>query len=311
MRYTDVYDKMIDIHQPTTPASPVKIAILDTGIDLTHPDMEARIDNVKDKYNWANKRFKNLVQDRNGHGTFTAGLILDYMPDAELYIAKIADNKPSSPAIIAEAIDHAVKTWKVDIISMSFGFPSSAVDGYSQLEASLVEAYKQRVLLFAAASNSGGRLGRAFPARDPNVIAVHSVDTYGNRSDFSPTASAEAVNLATVGEGVESAWPVHFCDETENPSLAAVKSGTSYATPILAGIAGFLLMYVRMNLPDIAEILKRRDKMEKLLRRVASKGTNYKPRDGYHYVDLSLYADSLFGKPRGYIDATIRDILNE
>lgn len=81
---------------------PVRIAVLDTGIDLAHPDMEARIDNIKDKFNWVNQRFKNLVHDRNGHGTFTAGLILDYMPDAELYIAKIADNKPSNPTVIAE-----------------------------------------------------------------------------------------------------------------------------------------------------------------------------------------------------------------
>jgi subtilisin family serine protease len=80
----------------------VKIAVLDTGIDLTHPDMEARLDNIKGRANWTNRNFKNLVQDKNGHGTFTAGLILDYMPDAELYVAKIADNKPSSPAMIAE-----------------------------------------------------------------------------------------------------------------------------------------------------------------------------------------------------------------
>lgn len=80
----------------------MKIAVLDTGIDLAHPDVEARLDNIKGKCNWTNQRFKNLVQDKNGHGTFTAGLILDYMPDAELYIAKIADNKPSSPAMIAE-----------------------------------------------------------------------------------------------------------------------------------------------------------------------------------------------------------------
>lgn len=194
---------------------------------------------------------------------------------------------------------------------MSFGFPSRAIDGYAELETALLNAYNHRVLLFAAASNSGGRLGRAFPARDPNVIAVHAVDANGNRSDFSPTASAESVNLATVGEGVESAWPVHLCDEEKNPALVSVRSGTSYATPILAGIAGFLLSYVRANLPDVADVLRRRDKMEKLLRRVAVKGSNYEPRDGYHFVDLSLYADSMFGKAKEFIDGTIRDILNE
>lgn len=85
--------------------APVKIAILDTGIDLTHPDMEARIENIKGKYNLLNDKFKHAVHDRNGHGTFTAGLILDFAPDAELYIARIADSKPSSPQIIAKVSD--------------------------------------------------------------------------------------------------------------------------------------------------------------------------------------------------------------
>ena len=82
--------------------SPVKVAILDTGADLTHPDREARLENIKGKYNWLNENLKKSVHDRNGHGTFTAGLLLDYAPDAHLYIAKIAENKPPSPRIIAK-----------------------------------------------------------------------------------------------------------------------------------------------------------------------------------------------------------------
>jgi subtilisin family serine protease len=101
-RYREVYEKFIPAQIDHVSIFPVKIAILDTGIDLTHPDMEARIENIKGKYNWLNEKLKGAVHDRNGHGTFTAGLLLDYAPDAQLYIAKIAENKPSSPRIIAE-----------------------------------------------------------------------------------------------------------------------------------------------------------------------------------------------------------------
>jgi subtilisin family serine protease len=80
----------------------VKIAILDTGIDLNHPDVQARNENIKDKYNWLNEKAKSIVHDVGGHGTFVTCLLLDFASDAEIYIAKIADKKPASPVVIAK-----------------------------------------------------------------------------------------------------------------------------------------------------------------------------------------------------------------
>lgn len=101
-RYQAVYNKFITPFASSLAFPPVKIAILDTGIDLTHPDVEARSNNIKGKYNWLNEKFKNRVHDRNGHGTFGFGLLLDYAPDAQLYVAKIAEDKPSNPSVIAK-----------------------------------------------------------------------------------------------------------------------------------------------------------------------------------------------------------------
>ena len=64
--------------------------------------MDARDTQIKGKYNCTSERFKKMFHDHNGHGTHIAGLLLDYAPDAELYIAKIAENKPSNPAMIAQ-----------------------------------------------------------------------------------------------------------------------------------------------------------------------------------------------------------------
>ncbi|PNP60463.1 hypothetical protein THARTR1_00487 [Trichoderma harzianum] len=307
-RYLAVYHKFIP-QSSTLPK--VKIAILDTGIDIQHPNIDARLENIGDRYNWliddetANVR---VATDMSGHGTFAASLILDYAPDAQLFVAKIAEKAPLKASVIAKAINYAVSTWEVDIISMSFGFPTCNMDDYHELEDALANAHAKRVLLFAAASNSGGKLGRAYPARDQNVIAIHSTDTYGNRSVFSPTALSHDINLATVGEAIESAWPVYLSD---NKSKALrCKSGTSFATAIAAGTAAFLLLYAKIHLPDKADALKSRRRMQALLKRVAEKEAVQKTRDGYHFIDLSLFSDSLFGKSKEFIDETIRDVLN-
>ncbi|RAH47145.1 S8/S53 family peptidase [Aspergillus brunneoviolaceus CBS 621.78] len=301
-RYKDVYEK--HIFQP--PRIPVKIAVFDTGVDQTHPDVDACIEQIKGQFNWTNEKFPRLVDDYNGHGTFITSLLMEYCPDAEIYIAKISDGKPSSPSIIAKALNYAVNEWEVDIISMSFGFHTRDVEGYDELERAIHNAYSSHVLLFAAASNSGANLDRAYPARDENVICINSTDANGNRSPFSPTALADTLNLATVGEAVESAWPVRLC---ESPSGLKHKSGTSFATPIAVSIAGFLLQYTRLHIPEHAYLLQRRSKMQAVLRKIAEKSLDSRARDDYHFMALSLYSDNLFGKDPEFINHTLRDIL--
>ncbi|KAH7161648.1 hypothetical protein EDB81DRAFT_683583 [Dactylonectria macrodidyma] len=297
--YEKVYKKFISSYLRGPPLQPVKIAILDTGIDRDHFVFEAREDNLKGKRNCYNESQKN-VPDSHGHGTFTASLILDYAPDAALYVIKIADKENARPdaKIVVNAINHAVDKWDVDIISMSFGWPSSDFDGYDALQAAIDKAISKKVLMFAAAANSGGRLGRAYPASSSQVICVHSTNTNGSASDFSPTAEPNAINIATVGESVLSAWPMLLCQDrlNLNPQCVKSRSGTSYATPIVAGIAAFLLQYARLHLSESEALaLKRREKMEALLRRCAVRGPSYQPRDGYFYLHLGLDKHNLFG----------------
>ena len=101
-KYKAVYKKYIDPYLQYPPWSPVKIAVLDSGIDETHNALDAG--QIKLKRNWTSK-FPKAVHDLDGHGTFTASLVVDYAPDAELYIAKIAEKAPCPPAVIAEVIN--------------------------------------------------------------------------------------------------------------------------------------------------------------------------------------------------------------
>lgn len=204
-----------------------------------------------------------------------------------------------------QAIKHAVEVWKVDMISMSFGFPTCRIDGYGTLEESINQACVQGTLIFAAASNGGAQHGRAYPARDANVVCVNSVNTNGDRSCFSPTASSGDTSLATVGEAVESAWPAHLCFEGEEAKYSAVKSGTSYATPIMAGIAAFLLTYARLNLSEKAQKLRRRSRMVKLLQRIAQKDDGGM-RGGYHSSTFGFIPTACLGRIRGSLTELLR-----
>ena len=97
--YQKVYEKFIPENSPVV--NPVKVAILDTGLDRDHEKIEAKETNLKGRCNLFSESQKS-VPDRNGHGTFAASLILDYAPDVELYIIKIADKNalPNAEVIV-------------------------------------------------------------------------------------------------------------------------------------------------------------------------------------------------------------------
>lgn len=193
---------------------------------------------------------------------------------------------------------------------MSFGWPSSDFDGHDEMQGAIDRAYSKQTLMFAAASNNGGNLGRAYPASSSHVICVHSTDTLGNRSNFSPTPERDHMNIATVGESIRSAWPSSLCDNVRYEDCLVSRSGTSYATPILAGIAAFFLQYARLHLSEKeVSAMKRKENMEALLKKCAERGPNYRTRDGYYYVELSLHKHNMFGQSLDHINTSISQAL--
>ena len=133
----------------------------------------------------------------------------------------------------SQAIMRAADEWKVDIITMSFGWPRH----YPVIEAAIDHATRQEVLFCAAASNNGANDNVVFPANYAPVFCVHSFNEYGSRSQYTPDPQlSSAPNFAVLGENVKAA----------SPGLADGKSqsGTSTATPILAAVMALVLEFV-------------------------------------------------------------------
>lgn len=144
---------------------------------------------------------------------------------------------------------------------MAFGFSErhTAID-----KAIRYASYKGR-LMFAAASNDGRNRSDdiAWPARDANVICIHSGDGNGTRSPFTPT-SQDNMRIMVLGESVQSACPTHV-----DSSGLRYMSGTSCAAPIAAGIAALILDYARGFLDDEQwQTLRRTDAMRNMFKRM-------------------------------------------
>ena len=212
----------------------IKLAIVDTGVDYYHPDLAP---NYRGGYDYVNN--DSDPKDDNGHGTHVAGTalaasdglnVVGVAPNAALYSVKVLDSAGSGYySWIIAGIDWSV-TNGMKIVSMSLG--GSA--GSSSLEAACNNAVAAGVIVVAAAGNSGNPDGTGdnvlFPGRYESVICVAATDSNNNRASFSSTGPA--VDISAPGVSVLS---------DAMGGGTSTKSGTSMATPHIAGIVGLIV----------------------------------------------------------------------
>jgi len=146
-------------------------------------------------------------------------------------------------------LEHAIRTWEVDIISISLGF-DRGIYGIRQL---LKEADQNDILVFAAVSNNGAAALRqiSWPASMTKVFGINSANFDGESSSFNPSENDNDTfsRYKFLGEGVRSAWPLHL-GEGEAKCL----TGTSIATPIAAATAALFIEFMRQNADNNDEI---------------------------------------------------------
>jgi subtilisin family serine protease len=220
----------------------IRVAVLDTGFDLNHPDFAGRA------ITHASFIPGEDVQDGNGHGTHTAGTACGpRLPpsgqprygvacEAELFVGKVLSNAGSgADAGILAGIAWAVRN-RCEIISMSLGSPVSPGEPYSQIYERIAQrAVKAGSVIVAAAGNESNRPGLiapvGHPANAPSIVAVSALDIQLLVAVFSCggiNPGGGEVNVAGPGVDVFSSWPM--------PLRYRSLRGTSMATPHVAGI---------------------------------------------------------------------------
>lgn len=222
----------------------IRLAVLDTGMDLKHPDFAGRA--------IIHKSFipGESAQDINdhGHGThcigtacggLNASLRYGVAYNAEIYVGKVlggAKGRGKSGSVLA-GIDWAIKQ-QCQIVSMSLGAQPSK--NFSQIHEKIAQrAMKNGTLLIAAAGNESNRPSYiapvSHPANCPSIMAVAALDSRLSIAPFScgglnPTGGQ--VDIAGPGVSVYSSVPM--------PTRYNSMSGTSMATPHVAGIAALV-----------------------------------------------------------------------
>lgn len=202
----------------------VKVVVIDTGIDRTHPDLQDRL-----KGGWNAIKKTDDYNDDNGHGSHCAGTIagtdneigvVGVAPEVDLYGVKVLDEGGSGTFddVIA-GMQWAVEN-KMEIASMSLG----ASRGNPSLEAAVKAMADGGVILIAAAGNSGGSVG--FPAAYPGAIAVAASDSKDKLASF----SSRGPSVAVIAPGVD-------VKSTYMGGAYDTLSGTSMATPHVSGLA--------------------------------------------------------------------------
>jgi hypothetical protein len=220
-----------DLVWEVTTGSMIRVAILDTGIDLDHPDLWM---NVKGGINTI-KPHKS-ADDDSGHGTHLAGTVaaidndfgvIGVGPEIHLYAVKVLDKKGIGwLSDLIDALDWCIDN-QVQVINMSFG----SLEGNQSFHDAIIRAYQAGITMVASAGNNGEDSGVIeYPAFYPETIAVSAVDQADGFASFS--SYGPQIDLTAPGVDILSTYRNAFYE---------IMSGTSMSAAHVTGTVALIL----------------------------------------------------------------------
>ncbi len=239
-------------HQQGITGKGVKIAVIDTGIDFHHEELD---DNYRGGYNFIDESTPPLDDSYNSHGTNVAGIIaaekngtgvVGVAPEASLYSLKVLDERGSG------SVDSVIAAlqWSIDN-DMDIANISIQGGHTEAFEAACKAAHESGLLIIAAAGNTYGAR-TSYPATYSSVVSVTGTDAYDQRGDFAP-----------IDTEIELSAPGVLVPSTAIDGAYGTLSGTSQAAPHAAGTAA-LIMSEAAHYPAISGLDINEDTRTKL-----------------------------------------------
>ena len=232
----------------------VKIAVLDTGIDASHPALKGKVKrrldvidgdfDPDDVGNGIDDDGDGHIDEAVGHGTHVAGAILLAAPDATILGYRVLNSDGQGTVFgVAEAVRHAVDAG-AHVINLSFG-TDKKIDS-QVLKDAIAYAKDNGVLVVAAAGNSSSDKKR-YPAADAGIVSVGAYD---------PTKN-ELAKFASHGKWVTVAAPGVNITSTVPGGGYATWSGSSMAAPFVSAQAALLLAVdPELTLDELIKLIK-------------------------------------------------------
>lgn len=229
-----------------TTGKEIRIGVIDTGIDYSHPDLQS---SIGPGINLIHRHL--LPIDDNGHGTHISGTIAaaarngmtGIAPYATIFPVKAFDHNGTSYVTdIVKGIDWCVQN-RLHIINMSFGMKSRS----TALEEAVRNAYREGVIIVASSGNEGKKGPIDYPARFDSVIAVGATSRDKRIASF--TNRGSKIDIYAPGERIVSTWLGGKYHEL---------SGTSMATSHVSGVIALMLsLKPRTSLRTVLASLQR------------------------------------------------------
>ncbi len=228
-----VYSIGLDSAQLISTGAGITIAVIDNGVDLTHPLFSNIPDSMTHDFVDKDNDVTESDGTLRGHGTFVAGLVRLAAPDSRLAVIRAFDGEGMSNSFtVSQAINWAVQR-NADVINMSFGTLTNS----QVLQQACQRAVEMGVVLVASVGNSSSVNKPVYPAAYPGVIAVASIGPDERIASFSN--SFDGVDVCAPGVNLYSALPA--------PYEWGTWSGTSFSAPLVAAICALDLAQVQMS----------------------------------------------------------------